>query len=281
MSTLLLNSSDQDKLLKNGWVAFPFLDQTDCETLKRFYSEHTSNVNHKGFHASMFHKDLAYKQQVNSIIQQVVQQKFQTFFSDKYRQLYANFMVKEKGEESKMKWHQDWSYVNEMHHNSYAIWIPLQDLNDTNGALTIAEGSHQLNNYVRGPGIEDRFISENWVQQNYKVKPMYLKQGEAIIWHHRLLHASPPNLSQDARIAATVILIPNDAENIYFYKQRNRKYIVEYKVRDKFYLENKISKAPQEHINKNFFYEFDILSNQQKFEKYVIKNRLKRLFNFS
>ncbi|MEZ5009088.1 MAG: hypothetical protein R2753_13135 [Chitinophagales bacterium] len=75
----------------------------------------------------MFHTDLSYKKEVDRIIKDVVYHKFNHIFQPNFldHQLYANFMVKEQGKESDMKWHQDWAYVHENEFDSYAIWIPV------------------------------------------------------------------------------------------------------------------------------------------------------------
>lgn len=279
IQNLFKDQEVQNKIVEKGWVTMQYLNTEEIEFLKEFYFKNTSNNSLSGFHATMFHKDKIYKQKVNEIIQNTINHKFSNCFSDDYKLLYANFMVKEKGLNSKMKWHQDWSYVHENQYNSYAIWIPLQDLNENNGVFTIAEESHKLNNFVRGPGVEDSFISEKWINENFKINPLYLKAGEAVIWHHRLLHASPPNMTDIPRVSATAIILPKLAENIHFYRYKNEKFIREYSVTPDFYIDNDISELPRAKLNKKFFFDYSHSLNSQIFDKFNTMNRIKRLFS--
>ena len=43
----------------------------------------------------------------------------------------------------------------------------------------------------------------------------HLKAGEAIVWDHRLAHASPPNLTDTPRIAVTAIITPKDKQTLH------------------------------------------------------------------
>lgn len=276
--SLLIDEYLNQELETNGFIVLPFLSQDIVDELIHFY-QLTNKQKLTGFHATMFNPDLNYRYEVNRFIQSKLENSLSKIFSDNYSVLYSNFLVKESGEESNMKWHQDWSYVDETMEDSFAIWTPLVDLNEHNGVFTVAEKSHKLKNYVRGPGVEDAFISKAFVSEKYSTKPLYLKAGEAVIWHHRLLHCSPSNNTSIPRISATCILTPKNARIVHFYKEISSKFINEYTVNSDFYLNNNISECPKTLVNRKFNYYFDTLSNTQKIEKINALDTIRSFFN--
>ena len=116
-----------------------------------------------------------------------------------------------------MPLHQDWTYIEEtQNHRSYAVWIPLQDLHAENGSLEVLEGSHRSGNQWRGPGTTCPFQEhEALIREQGMLSAQYLKAGEAIVWDHRLAHASPPNLTNTPRIAVTAIITPKDKQTLH------------------------------------------------------------------
>ena len=171
-----------------------------------------------------------------------------TYFNKDFEFLYANYMVKESGENSEMKIHQDWTYVDEKNDDSFAIWIPLINLNKTNGALTMIPKSHKFKLNERGPGLFCPFEPYFEMLKDNFSTPLYLKAGQAVIWNHRLAHYSPPNTSQTARIAITAIITPKNKEIIHYYKDNDSTRLTCYKVDADFFLKYKIGESPKENI---------------------------------
>src|SRR5690606_38611925 len=138
-----------------------------------------------------------------------------------------------------------WSYIDESRNDSYAIWLPLQDLNENNGALHMIPGSHKFKNGVRGPGVFCPFYEEHqWLQDHYG-KALYLKAGEAVVWQHQVLHYSPPNLSNTSRIAATAIIVPRDEKIIHYFKPEEDDKVEVYEIEDDFFFHYNIGSRPQ------------------------------------
>lgn len=277
--SLLKEESNNEILDKDGFVVIPFLDTPEICRLIEIYRGIVYPKDHKGFHATMFHEDKNLKENIDNQIKSVFSKAFQNKFSKSYKVLYTNFMVKEPGTESAMKWHQDWTYVDESMYKSFAIWIPLLDLNEKNGAFTVAPKSHKMNNHVRGPGVEDSFINESWVKDHYSVKPLYLKAGEAVIWNHRLLHSSPANITETPRIAATAIIVPASCETIHYYRYKNEKFLRLYKTDTSFYTQNDIRNLPHAPLIKRVFYSYNPLSNRQQIKDFSLLNKMKSIFS--
>lgn len=254
-----INEQDELAIQKDGYTLLPLLDAGIVEELSLYYSG-LSSPYEKGFHPSMFWKDPVLKQQISEKICKSLQDFVSQYFKG-FRLLYGNFMVKQPGEESRMKLHQDWAYVDENHTESYAIWFPLQDLNSQNGALCMVPGSHGFKNLIRGPGTYCPFESqESWIAKEYG-KTLFLKKGQPVVWQHRVLHYSPANLSQQPRVAVTAILVPNNEPVYHFYKEDSSNVVEQYQVEDSFYFHYDIGKRP---VN------FVTLMKEIKEEKFIL-----------
>lgn len=109
-------------------------------------------------------------------------------------------------------WHQDYPYVMDSL-DALVFWIPLQDVDEINGCLNIALGSHKL-------GLQKLTILDHNNKQNNKQKFMQLAHpevvnqfsqirvpcqfGDVLVFSTLLLHASGANMSQRARFTLQV-----------------------------------------------------------------------------
>ena len=263
MNELFKNAADQAAINRSGYSRFPYLSEREVADLHAFYKAETDEGDLSGFHASMFNEDPMYRKGMDERIRSVLQQRFNEFFRGEYELLYANFMVKEPGVDSEMKIHQDWSYVDENGADSFAIWIPLQDLTTKNGALEVYPGSHNSKNYARGPGVTCPFFDE-WDQIKTRyMKPLYLQQGEAVIWNHRLAHYSPPNLTEQPRIAITAIIVPKSEKVYHYYKESSSSPVEQYEVDKDFYMNYNIASKPQARYVKDVVDDSHILNKEE------------------
>lgn len=238
-SSLILDS----RFTQDGYVSGFLMDENIVQELKLFY-ESLSNPYYKGFHPTLMWNDASVKIDISTLICHKLESAVKKLMPG-YRLLYGNFMVKEPGLESIMKLHQDWSYVDESVGNSYAIWFPLQDLTDQNGVLTMVPRSHLIENNVRGPGVFCPFYDNHTYIENTFGKAIYLKKGEAVIWNHRVLHYSPPNVSSIPRLAVTAIIVPENVPIIHYFKEEENDEVEMYEVEDDFYFYYNIGKKPQ------------------------------------
>ena len=104
-------------------------------------------------------------------------------------------------------WHQDYPYVLDLL-DGIVFWVPLQDVGEEDGWLTLALGSQKLgllkmmvedpdnraNNRTRSMHIADPSVSERFEKVQLPVK-----YGDALVFNTLLMHASGPNRSQAAR----------------------------------------------------------------------------------
>lgn len=268
MISLLHNAyaSLNNSLQNLGYCTMDLLSTDDVEVLLNVYKENKVQ-DARGFHPTMFHNGADYRKKMNDAIVEVLSSKLGKYFGDDHKILYGNFMVKEPGSESVMKIHQDWTYVDETKHNSYAFWIPLCDLNTENGAFNVVPFSHHTQNLKRGPGTYCPFYEHRDVVEKKYSKPLYLKAGQAVCWNHRLAHFSPANISNSPRIAVTVIVVPTNAQTIHYYKNDNSKDLLQFEIDSDFFNIYKIGQQP----------DLPIISKEKYIPYFLSLNQLKSM----
>jgi len=131
--------------------------------------------------------------------------------------------------------HQDWTVVDESRFCSVTIWCALQDTDGTNGAMQVIAGSHRFSDALRSPTLDDPFRNLH-AELRADLRTVPLRAGEAIIFNQALLHASPPNMGTEPRIAVTYGLIAEEAELLFYHKNEEGR-VEQYAVPDHFFQE--------------------------------------------
>lgn len=215
MNRVIFQSEDMETTFqKFGFVKVPLLSQEEVNQLRDFYT--ANNVLSKeGFQSTHFSKDRVYKRAVQNKIQDIFEDKLNALLHD-YKFIFGNFMIKNVGADSRMPIHADWTYVNEPQFQSLGVWCSLVDTNRENGMLGVVPYSQNLDMNFRGPKIPSPFEKyDQYIIERYG-KLIPTKAGEIIIYDHRLLHFSPPNLSNELRVAINIVVVPQEAE-VYHY----------------------------------------------------------------
>lgn len=212
----ILKSTELDKmLLTNGFVVVPFLTEKEVDDLVTFYfANHSSSK--EGMYATAHVPDIAFRMKMNDFIKKVFSRAIDEYF-EHCNPLGGSFIAKGKGAKGTLQPHQDWNIVDEDLFRSFNIWVPLVDLNEKNGAIKILPQSHSWLKTYRSANIGSIFQDFNDLLWE-KTLPLYMKKGEALIYDHRLLHASSENVSDELRLAAVYGIIPSEAEMYYYHK---------------------------------------------------------------
>ncbi|MCW5906344.1 MAG: phytanoyl-CoA dioxygenase family protein [Chitinophagales bacterium] len=226
-------------LQANGYAVVPFLSADEIKLLTDFFYSHHSTLP-EGMYASSHSPDFDFRKRMNEEIKRICQRAIKETFTDALP-LGATFMVKSKGESGSLHPHQDWSIVDETQFNSYNIWLPLVDVNEENGTLLILPDSHKLFNNIRGLNIPSSFEKVEKEVWQYLV-PLNMKAGEALVYDHRLLHASGINKTEQPRLVIVYGIIPAKAEMRYYFGNNGN--IEEYACTPEFYFNENITSGP-------------------------------------
>ncbi|AKT38410.1 phytanoyl-CoA dioxygenase family protein [Chondromyces crocatus] len=111
-----------------------------------------------------------------------------------------------------LPWHQDYPYAQDSM-DAVVHWIPLQDVDEQNGCLKVAPGSHELGvvpvKMILPPegsthGIRGLQIADPSVVERFPQVSLPMKFGDVLVFSTLLLHRSQLNLTGEARWTAQV-----------------------------------------------------------------------------
>lgn len=226
-------------LEEEGYAIVPFLLNEEIAELQKCFFEHHPNLP-DGMYASSHSPNLDLRQKMNEAIQQNCARAIKQTFVN-CTPLGATFMVKNKGANGSLKPHQDWSIVDENRFNSYNIWLPLVDVNEANGTLLILPQSHSFIENIRGLNIPSSFEQVEKEVWKYLI-PLNVKAGNAVVYDHRLLHASGINQTNQTRLTIVYGIVPENAEMRYYFGNKNK--IEVYGCSPEFYFSQDINQGP-------------------------------------
>ena len=99
-----------------------------------------------------------------------------------------------------LPWHQDYPYVQDSP-DALIYWIPLQDVDEENGCMMVAPGSHQqgivpVKMDSPTPCKKDLHLADAAVASLYPKLRLPVKMGDVLVFNTLMLHRSCPNLSK-------------------------------------------------------------------------------------
>jgi hypothetical protein len=94
------------------------------------------------------------------------------------------------------------------------VWIPLQEVDASRGALGIIRASHRFSARIIGmPPPAVRALTHGHEALLFKYLTFIpLRAGEAVIFDTRCIHGAMPNATPAPRMAATVRIVPSDEQ---------------------------------------------------------------------
>jgi len=239
LNKILKDNDRQLRLNDDGYTIFPFLDDKEIGNLTEYFFSVQKELPER-FYSSTHASDPEFRKNTSEFIKSVVSSKVENKFSN-YRLLGGAFVVKPPKGKGLLPPHQDWNIVNEELGRSYNIWVPLCNVTVENGAVFVLPGSHNKFPTYRGPGIDSIYKNiENIVWES--LTPLPMRSGEALLYDHALLHASPVNQTETIRLGIVCGIIPADKQMQLHFKTGEG--ISTYQVTEDFFLQHDPMKGP-------------------------------------
>ncbi len=235
-----LDTDKSEELRSEGKVIFPFLTEKDISSLLALFST-THKSQPDGFYSSSHAEDKVWRKEISDQILEIIQEKLTPLFEN-IHMLGGAFIAKAPGSKGILPLHQDWNLVNEKEARSYNLWIPLVDVNTTNGAMRILEKSHLKQETYRGPNLPPVLYQINAEVDKHMVS-LDMKAGEALLYDHALWHSSPVNQTNELRLAVVFGVVPIGAD-LKFYHQADDQ-VEEYASYPNFFFENDPKDGPK------------------------------------
>jgi hypothetical protein len=241
MKQILQDLSLEKTLIDEGYVVIPFLTEVEVASLKDFYYAHHSSAL-EGMYATAHLSDLDLRMKMNDFIKANFLRAIDEVFVNA-NALGGSYIAKGKGEAGTLKPHQDWNIVDEDQYRSFNIWVPLVNLKEDNGAICIMPQSHLWQKTYRSANISSVFeLQEKDLWE--RMSKLYMKAGEALIYDHRLIHASGENKTEEIRLATVFGIIPDEADMLY-YHQKDKETVEVYESNPEFFLYGNIFEGPK------------------------------------
>jgi hypothetical protein len=125
----------------------------------------------------------------------------------------SNFFIKEACDPGYVSWHQDSTYWGLSRPDVVTAWVALSSSTVSNGAMQVIPGSHLSEQLAH----RDTFAANNLLTRGQEIAvsvdpalahTIELEPGEMSLHHVRIIHGSPPNLSNARRIGFAIRYIP-------------------------------------------------------------------------
>ncbi len=239
MQPLFTNKQHQDFFEENGFVKIQALETPEIEELRSFL-DHSGirKITDYGFYVGMDHEDKALVSAMMEKIAAVALPKIEPYLQG-FQLITASYVIKDINPKGVVPPHQDWTFVeDEKQHCSVTCWIPLVDTNMQNGCLGVIKGSHKIFNSVR-PSPSPQ-VPSPLAKHMFSLFPYFelipMKAGEALIFDNRTFHASPPNISEAARLAVGLSFTQKEAQLRHYYlKPGTKDTLLKYRVTPEFF----------------------------------------------
>lgn len=239
-SKIIRNDHSALELASNGYTIFPLLNPSDIEQLVAYY-HNFQKEEPQHFYSSTHSPDHIFRRESSNFIKGIVAKRIESIL-DGYQLLGGAFVVKPANGKGLLPPHQDWNIVDERKTRSYNLWIPLTDVTIENGAVYVLEGSHHKLPSYRGPGIPSLFKAiEPYVWKS--LRPLPMTAGEALLYDHALLHASPVNQTEKVRLGVVCGIIPQNQSMQLCYGKNG--HITSYAVTEDFFLDKDPAQGPE------------------------------------
>lgn len=207
MMRVFRDEQHQATFEENGYIILPFYSPDEISELEQLYWQ-LHPVSEKGFFPSTFSTDKVYRSKADKEIRRIANRAISHYCMNS-KIVCGSFIVKSPGPDSGMCVHQDMSLVDESRFQGINIWVPLLDLTVKNGGLFAIPGSHRLIPTYRGSSIPE-FFSPVMDELIDYLQPLLVKAGEAIFFDQSIIHFSPPNFSEQARIVTNIYFTHQD-----------------------------------------------------------------------
>lgn len=187
---------------KNGWEILDF--NLDDELILRILSDCDGNYSHGKLHENENNRILNAWRFSNDVRSLATNKSIMKFVEDRLGGTAFPFQTLNFCKGTQQPLHSDfYHFASRQHGGMCGVWIALEDTNEKNGALSVLTGSHRgdylfpedlgipvgrkNSPYEHYKQYEDA-IHKIAEESPFKLETLYLKKGQAVIWHSNLIH---------------------------------------------------------------------------------------------
>jgi ectoine hydroxylase-related dioxygenase (phytanoyl-CoA dioxygenase family) len=193
----------EKQLNKEGYAIIDFLSDNEVGLFKAEYFKYFGQIDRSpGRFTTLQDAGTMLKRQMHNFIVKHIEEAMNRYFKD-YTIPVSQFYIKKAFTSGDIDLHADSSLLlNHQLEPHYAIWVPLIDVDESNGTLTVIPHSHKINRAFFAASLGGYHKDHlDWLRK-FEV-PIKLKAGQAIIFDNNLLHNSTANKSAFDRLCIT------------------------------------------------------------------------------
>lgn len=209
----------EEVLHHRGYIQMPFLEEKELAQLQHLYAQ-TNNAPPPSAARYTTQEAEAHskRKEIHTSIRQILSAKIESLFKD-YKLPILQFFVKMPGTTGDIDFHTDSTLLLNPHlEPHYGLWIPLKDVDETNGTMVMVPGSHLWNKFISATSIPWHFFSskDKWVSKSITLK---IKAGEIVLFDNRIIHSSTFNRTEVARVSVAGRLTHRNSRYYSFFKE--------------------------------------------------------------
>lgn len=269
---MVIDTQIQAKLDRDGFAVVGELSQDAINSLNVLIPQVPLAAG-SSFYYSLLNNDF----QTNQLIQHQIQSALVAFFEShfhNYRTITESYLIKPAHTSDELFLHQDWCYTDEQLFKAYNVWIPMQDVNEENGALFFLPGSHTWFDTKRSGSLPTGRIASTGESIHNSLVKCLAKKGEVVLFNPATFHGSFPNNSNTDRLIITTTVIDGYAPFLYYQKE-NDETVTVYELADNFFLKGletlAVGQTPDAPALKQINYCHQIVSEN------MLEEKLKRI----
>ena len=259
----------QTNIQKFGYVVIDLLNQSEVDSLYKGFLNIKKALNNdfgENFWPSGRSSNISIRNLAKNYIDEVLPNKLSPlFYNNQYEFIGGTYLIKPPSNKSELSPHQDSSHVLEKETFSVYCWIPLQDVDENNGCFHVIPQSHHLK-------IEQRSLNVPWVLKDHTnilnkyMTAIKMKAGQAIFFDASLIHASPSNFSDSARVAVNYYIHRKEHPFCHYYYNEEIDKVEVFNVTPSFYYDEDFEKRPSK--------KYELIETQDLSIKQLSKNEL-------
>ncbi len=269
---MVIDAQIQAKLDKDGFAVVGALSDEAMSALSVLIPQVPLAAG-SPFYYSLLNNDFQTNQRIQHQIQTALVAFFESHFNN-YRTVTESYLIKPAQTADELFLHQDWCYTDEQLFKAYNVWIPMQDVNEENGALFFLPGSHAWFDTKRSGSLPTGRIASTGAFIHKSLVKCLAKKGEVILFNPATFHGSFPNNSNTDRLIITTTVIDSFAPFLYYQKESNETVTV-HELADNFFLKDlktlAVGQTPDVPALKQINYCHQIVS------EHMLETRLKRI----
>jgi hypothetical protein len=231
---------------RDGYVVTPMLSEQEVDTLTRLYWETSPEVP-PGFYSTAFMQDGPARRHMTETMNSILEP-YITNLMPGYELRSHNYVAKSGGPgQPPLVLHQDFTFVDQTKHRSIHLWIPMLDVSEGNGCLTVVPGSHRMVNHISAmTGNPSPYDPVRPILDSECTIPVPMKAGECCFFDERLVHGSRSNEVVGMRIAIASALLPKGVKQLTYVGDNDAPtQLIVLEIRDQFSFRYKPGTRPQ------------------------------------